>query len=535
MEEPRSFDYHRIRVWDDRLRMPQFRFARSRPRAGESDEAYEIRRQREEGEAREAVMTFILGLVAEPIPQKFVYTPGPERLAEAKGRQLLDKYNCIGCHQVRPGVYDFKPTKDTLDALEKTYQNYEKNNAKKDHVFPGHNAWTGLPSPWPDRLVAHGTQAHVANDEDADRDMFQLRLTEALRFANNDKIIRDIPAGMQAKLIPEDVFHQSPPYGGTFAELLIPYLAQSNSTLYGGKPDEARSVLPPPLIREGERVQPNWLYWFLLNPGPIRPQEKMKLRMPKFNMSGEDAMTLVNYFGAADKLGNPGAGLTTPYLTIPEAETRYWRDMNNQYLERLKAVGGADGKGLDERAKALLTQLEAGVKLRLETVKAAAMTAQGDDKAKKEQEAKDLQATIDKWDKEIKDGSYADLTGQWKSGDAYAADAYRLIAANPNLCTKCHSIGSLKIEGANGPDLSGAFERLRPEWTMEWISNPDRMFGYAPTMPQNFAKDSLDYKEFLAGDVRDRVRAARDALMDLPRLENLPADRATRTAITGGK
>ena len=35
LDEPRSYDYHRIRAWDDRLRMPQFRFARSRPRAGE--------------------------------------------------------------------------------------------------------------------------------------------------------------------------------------------------------------------------------------------------------------------------------------------------------------------------------------------------------------------------------------------------------------------------------------------------------------------------------------------------------------------
>ena len=97
-------------------------------------------------------MTFILGLVAEPIPLKYLNTPGPDRLAEVKGRQVLEKFNCTGCHQVRPGVYEFKPTKDTLDALEKTYQNYEKNNAKKDHVFPGHNAWTGLPQPWPDRL-----------------------------------------------------------------------------------------------------------------------------------------------------------------------------------------------------------------------------------------------------------------------------------------------------------------------------------------------------------------------------------------------
>ena len=28
LTEPRSYDYDRMRVWDDRLRMPQFRFSR---------------------------------------------------------------------------------------------------------------------------------------------------------------------------------------------------------------------------------------------------------------------------------------------------------------------------------------------------------------------------------------------------------------------------------------------------------------------------------------------------------------------------
>ena len=79
-------------------------------------------------------------------------------------------------------------------------------------------------------------------------------------------------------------------------------------------------MLPPPLIREGERVQPKWLYQFLLDPGTVRPPDSMRLRMPKFNMSGEEAMALVNYFGAADKLSNPGAGLTYPYLTVPQTE-----------------------------------------------------------------------------------------------------------------------------------------------------------------------------------------------------------------------
>ena len=447
----------------------------------------------------------------------------------------MDKYNCVGCHQVRPGVYDFKPTRDTLDALERVYQSYASNQAKKDHVFPGHNAWTGVASPWPDRLSAYGTQARVEEDENTNRDLLNLRLAEALRFTNNDKIVRDIPAGMTGKIVPEDVIDRSPPYGGAFAELLIPYLAQTNSTLFGGKPDEARSVLPPPLGREGERVQPKWLYRFLLNPGVVRPPEKMKLRMPKFNMSEEDAMTLVNYFGAVAKQSNPGAGVTYPYLKIEQTDARYWEDRNKEYQERLKAVGGADGKGLDQRAKELLGEMKKGVQLHLDAVKAAAAAAKGDDKTRKDAEVKELTATIEKWDKQIKEGNVADLVKEWQSPNAYAADAYRLVAANPNICTKCHSIGGLKIDNANGPDLSIAFERLRPEWTFEWITNPDRMFEYSPTMPQNFPKDSVDYKEYFAGDPRDQARAARDVLMDLPRIDNLPANRATRAAVTGEK
>ncbi len=131
-----------------------------------------------------------------------------------------------------------------------------------------------------------------------------------MHFTNNDRVARDVPAGMTAMLPPEDVIDESPPFGGAFANLLLPYLKEVNSDF--GKVNEARSVLPPPLIREGERVQPKWLYQFLLDPGTVRPPDRMRLRMPKFNMSGEEAMALVNYFGAADKLGNPGAGITYP-------------------------------------------------------------------------------------------------------------------------------------------------------------------------------------------------------------------------------
>ena len=110
-------------------------------------------------------MTFILGLVAEPIPPKYVNAPAPTELAEVQGRKVLEKFNCIGCHQVRPGVYDIKPSKETLASLERAYQNYTTNDAKKDHAFPGHNAWTGGPQWWPDRLTAYGTQGQVQPDQ----------------------------------------------------------------------------------------------------------------------------------------------------------------------------------------------------------------------------------------------------------------------------------------------------------------------------------------------------------------------------------
>src|SRR5690606_16951068 len=66
---------------------------------------------------------------------------------------------------------------------------------------------------------------------------------------------------------------------------------------------EVYGWLPPPLVREGRKVEPAWLHSFLLNPYPIRPAAV--LRMPKFNMSSHEAEKLVNYFAAVDSVDFP--------------------------------------------------------------------------------------------------------------------------------------------------------------------------------------------------------------------------------------
>jgi hypothetical protein len=79
LREPRSYDYHKTDgiEYNARLRMPLFPFST---------------------EYREAVITFVLGLVADPPRTKYLYQPSSRAKALIDGKQVIDKYNCAGCH-----------------------------------------------------------------------------------------------------------------------------------------------------------------------------------------------------------------------------------------------------------------------------------------------------------------------------------------------------------------------------------------------------------------------------------------------------
>jgi len=75
---------------------------------------------------------------------------------------------------------------------------------------------------------------------------------------------------------------------------------------------------------------------------------------------------------------------------------------------------------------------------------------------------------------------------------------------------------------------------LRPEWTMYWLSNPNRMFPYSTQMPQNFASDKIQWQESFVGPPLDQIKAVRDVLMDLPRVADMPANRTMTGGQSGG-
>ena len=215
--EPRSFDYNRTRAWDDRLRMPQFKFGRARRHHDESEEDFRLRQTQEEAEAREAVMTFILGLVAENISPKYIYKPAPDRLAEVKGRQVLEKYNCVGCHQARSSVFEFKLPDDARRRLQEKAEASAKRYQEK-YAFAGHNAWTGTGPTMENRLTAianfnpaynptkSADEAPVRHGHPVDKEgRYDLRLNEALRFTDPTGMTHDLPAGESIGVAPPDV------------------------------------------------------------------------------------------------------------------------------------------------------------------------------------------------------------------------------------------------------------------------------------------------------------------------------------------
>jgi len=546
--EPRSYDFNRLRTWDDRLRMPQFRFSR-KPSAQERSKLIEEEKakiqgddaqvEKEEADAREAVMTFILSLVAEPIPQDMVYDPPKDRLAQIKGHQILDKFNCAGCHQIKAGDYEFKTNPSLLKDLEDRYKDIAAPTNltfAADLPAANHNAWIGATPP-ADRVILHGLP--VSQDETAQK--MVVRLTQALRFPGSDNKPLDIPAAEDIEMPTGQLSARQDPQGGTFTEFMVPYLIERRAHNADDNP-KAHAALPPPLLREGERAQPDWLFGFLRNPVPIRSQHTVDaqgnekgvlvLRMPRFSLSEGDAMGLVNYFAAVDKASNPGVKLDYPYVAVKEREDDYLAKQTEPYVARLtKAQMDQRMQNMQPVWDRMLEELMGDVTVKIAVAEKAAKEAQGDDKktadmrlASLRDQLKELQGQARQKDRE--GAFYKEQRAEWKK-NAYAMDTYRLLG-NYNLCLKCHPVGRLDVDEAIGPRLDLVPSRLRPEWTQRWLASPQRLLIYPigqHPMPQPFGKGKLEYQEIFTGSSSEQATAIRDILMNLHQVADMPANR----------
>jgi hypothetical protein len=348
----------------------------------------------------------------------------------------------------------------------------------------------------------------------------------------------------------------NPPFGGAFADLLTFYEHKKNPKDFArgadGDSARARLLVPPSLIGQGERTQPEWLYQFLLNPHPVRKMSV--LRMPKFNMSKDDAKALVNYFGAVERMHNPGIGTTFPYEMIHQqdpANESYWRQRSIDYVARLEEAPSPDPKFkslLDKKVdelkpvwaqilkenQAQLNDAQSKMKAWDEKAKASKKAS---DAAKEDVKLKDVSdadakqheiwaAQVEELKALVANSSVEQQAVAWKTNDAYLTDAYRLVM-NRTLCLQCHSIGPIETKNEiMGPPLTNAYKRLRPGWLERWVANPQKFLHYETSMPMNFPADKpAQFQEYFVGTPQERAQAARDVLMVLPRAQAMPLSR----------
>lgn len=299
LRQPRSYDYRKTETkgWDERLRMPKFPF---------------------DSEQIEAVSTFVLGLVAQPPPPAYQYTPNKEKEAIFEGERLLAKYNCAGCHVLEMDSLVFEADPAVLDI--KAQEIPEANRAAFDllaHIKPigrGGQGFTGEETEDGNRVYrATGFIQGKPDPEEEDPDFrfYSYRFWDGFQLDDGKYILPAEAVQIGEGQIREFVEGR----GGNFGEWLVDRLAPELSKTPGGTDyNAAWQASVPPLTFEGHKVQTPWLYQFLKNPEPLR--RTTVLRMPKFNMDDDEAQALANYFAAID-------GVAFPYQNIPQKEQSY--------------------------------------------------------------------------------------------------------------------------------------------------------------------------------------------------------------------
>jgi cytochrome c551/c552 len=305
LRAPRSYDYKKVEnktSYNERYRMPQFPFNDAE---------------------REAVMTFVLGLVAEPPAPQFVHKPSPREQARLDGLVVAEQYNCGGCHTLAMDRWDvaFRPgalgegseIPDYPFLAPRFTPKQVAESLSADDAGRHHASLVGMPVLDPKTGRPQLVDEDGVPIEEDDDEAVPHRSIMLWHDAVVDGEARQV--GGPNLLVPEAAIKAGrhyPAKGGDLARLLFPVVIEDEKQVNPNvKPEDAWGWLPPPLVGEGQKVQSAWLHKFLLNPHTIRPPAV--LRMPKFNWSAAQAATMVDYFAAVD-------GAEYPYVYDPRLD-----------------------------------------------------------------------------------------------------------------------------------------------------------------------------------------------------------------------
>ena len=233
-----------------------------------------------------------------------------------EGEVLVRTYGCFGCHEIPGFENESKVGADLGEFGAKLADELDFG----DTVDVEHS-WTGWtvgkvtdPRRYQTRRIVSRMPVFQVNDEEAKALAVLLKSFQPEKYPlsyihNRSEKLNRIDAGRRlVKKYNCSGCHEIEGAGGEYRDVIIAHEGLGETV--------AKQFAPPPLKSQGARVYPDWLFEFLKEPSDIR--YGLKVRMPTFGLSDDEATTLVKYFSALDDEPFPYETLETPTPTTAE-------------------------------------------------------------------------------------------------------------------------------------------------------------------------------------------------------------------------
>lgn len=212
-----------------------------------------------------------------------------------RGESLARKYGCSGCHDI-PGM-----EKESRIGVELT----TFGSKTLEELFFGNR--TEIPRTWDDWTFNKLKSPRIYATDRVEQVMPQFDLAD-----EDIKALRALLTGFQDRKVPT---RYRADHGQRVAQVVEGRRLMHQYNCIGCHEIEQRGgfvrryyqenpgLAPPVLNGEGEKVQSNWLFGFLKEPTPLRPW--LRVRMPTFGVSDQEANLLVSYFNGLSKVEIP--------------------------------------------------------------------------------------------------------------------------------------------------------------------------------------------------------------------------------------
>jgi hypothetical protein len=247
LENPAIYDQGKVKTPLEKLRMPNFRL--------KPDEIT-------------AVTTFLLGSVDSTLPPDYFYNPEGQRKDIREGWWLVQKYNCMGCHQVQVGQ------KSVLSGLPRYLDPDWKEQLPPTLVGEG----ARVDPNWLTRFLENPAMSSTDLNRNGVRAYLKARMP-TFSFSNEEirKIVRffEALAGQAQPYIPTKLEPLSEKERdmarGLFTSTAAPCL-KCHAT---GDPAHDRNATAPNFLLAKERLKPGWTTRWMVDPAMIAPGTSM--------------------------------------------------------------------------------------------------------------------------------------------------------------------------------------------------------------------------------------------------------------------